>query len=73
MTDETKAGIVSGIVLAALGFFCAEPNGVRLMLLLSVIVIMILYMAYDYRSEQKDRRIKRLIEDDSKRLRDAEK
>ena len=72
MSDEIKAGIVAGIELGFFAVFCAGPSVVRALLLIFVTVVLLMYIKHDYQDEQRRKRIKRLVEDDRRRLREAE-
>ena len=71
MKDETKAGIVSGIWLGFLAVLCARPGVVSAMLFVCVTVVLAMYISHDYRSEQQQKRIDKLVEDDIRKLRKA--
>ena len=59
MSDEVKAGIVSGIFLGALAVFLAAPSVTTVLLLISTVIVEIMYCKYDLRTEQLRKREKR--------------
>lgn len=71
MRDETKAGIVSGLWLGFLAALCARPGAVSAVLFGAVTVILAMYIANDYKREQAQKRIDRLVDDDNRKLREA--
>jgi len=73
MSDETKAGIVAGVWLGFLAVLCARPGIVSAMLFVFVTVVLVMYIKHDWQDEQRRKRIKRLVDDDRRRLREAEK
>ncbi|MBR4555544.1 MAG: hypothetical protein IKO27_08155 [Ruminococcus sp.] len=73
MKDETKAGIVAGVWLGFLAVLCARPGVVSAVLFVCVTVVLAMYIKHDWQDEQRRKRIKRLVDDDRRRLREAEK
>jgi len=73
MSDETKAGIAAGVWLGFLAVLCARPGIVSAMLFVFVTVVLVMYIKHDWQDEQRRKRIKRLVDDDRRRLREAEK
>ena len=71
MKDETKAGIVTGLWLGFLAVLCAKPGAVSAVLFGAVTVILAMYIANDYKREQAQKRIDRLVDDDNRKLREA--
>jgi len=71
MSDETKAGIVAGVWLGFLAVLCARPGVVSAMLFIFVTAILVMYISHDYHDEQQQKRIDRLVSDDTRKLRAA--
>ena len=71
MKDETRAGICSGLWLGFLAVLCAKPAAVSAVLFGAVTVIIAMYITNDYKREQAQKRIDRLVDDDNRKLREA--
>lgn len=59
MSDEAKAGIVSGIFLSALAALLASPSVTTALLLVFTLIVEAVYCRYDLRLEQIRKREKR--------------